>query len=58
MSATRKGKDAAWVDKIMESVRHAVSVDGIKYRSKTEAAAAHDISLELARYRFKSANAK
>lgn len=60
MSATRTGmsKSAAWVDKIMNSVRRVVSVEGVEYRSMTEAALAHNISIQLASHRFKSTNKK
>lgn len=60
MSASRigKAKNPEWTDKIVDSVRQAVTVDGIEYRSKTDAANAHGISLQLACYRFSATGKK
>lgn len=56
MAETRRGKPKtrAWSDKIADSRRLAVVVDGVKYRSITEAAKVHGISIQLAIHRIKS----
>lgn len=59
MSATRTGrsKTPEWSDKISEARRVGVVIDGVAYRSLTEAAAAHGLnSGGVVAYRIKSDN--
>lgn len=60
MSRTRSGspKNPEWSDKIAESRRMGIEVNGVAYRSATEAATAHGITLTGALHRARNPNPK